>query len=82
MAAEHVPEIVAASGPAACFAWEEFLFGRLRNHHTRRAYGRAVGRFLDWCKKRGLGLQQITPRDVGFYLDDKPPRGVYLYGSG
>ena len=41
-ATDDLPAIVADAGPAARFAWEEFLFGRLRNHHTRRAYGRAV----------------------------------------
>jgi len=69
-ATDDLPTIVAVAGPAARFAWEEFLFGRLRNHHTRRAYGRAVGRFLDWCEQRDLRLQQISPRDVGHYMDE------------
>jgi site-specific recombinase XerD len=64
--------LVVAGGPAAEFAWEEFLFGRIRNEHTRRAYGRAVGRFLAWCQGRGLDLPRIAPRDVGVYLDLLP----------
>lgn len=69
---EGLPGLVAEAGPAARFAWEEFLFGRLRNHHTRRAYGRAVGRYLDWCEKRSIGLRHVSPRDVGQYMDELP----------
>lgn len=71
-AADDLPPIVADAGPAARFAWEEFLFAKIRNQHTRRAYGRAVRRFLGWCEKRDLGLPQISPRDVGQYLDEFP----------
>jgi hypothetical protein len=70
--AGDLPGLVVAGGPAAQFAWEEFLFGRIRNEHTRRAYGRAVGRFLAWCQGRGLDLPRIAPRDVGVYLDLMP----------
>lgn len=71
-AADDLPTIVADAGPAARFAWEEFLFAKIRNRHTRRAYSRAVRRFLGWCEKRDLGLPQISPRDVGQYLDEFP----------
>jgi integrase/recombinase XerD len=67
-----LPGLVVEGGPAAQFAWEEFLFGRIRNEHTRRAYGRAVARFLAWCEGRGLDLPRIAPRDVGVYLDLLP----------
>ncbi len=67
-----LPALVVAGGPAAQFAWEEFLFGRIRNEHTRRAYGRAVGRFLGWCEGWGLDLPRIAPRDVEVYLDLLP----------
>jgi integrase/recombinase XerD len=67
--ADHVPTIVSEAGSAARFAWEEFLFGRIRNEHTRRAYRRAILSFLDWCDDHGLKLHQIAPRDVGVYLD-------------
>ncbi len=71
-ARNELPAIVLNAGPAARFAWEEFLFGKIRNQHTRRAYGRAVGRFLGWCEGRTIALQQISPRDVGQYLDELP----------
>ena len=31
-ATDATPAIVADAGPAARFAWEEFFFGRIRNH--------------------------------------------------
>ena len=69
LASADTPALVATAGPAACFAWGEFLFAALRNQHTRRAYARAVARFLAWCDGQGLTLRQITPRDVGTYMD-------------
>lgn len=68
----ELPTIIQNAGTAAQFAWDEFLFGRLRNHHTRQAYGRAIRRFLDWCEEKGLTLRQISPRDVGQYMDALP----------
>ena len=69
-AIDDVPVIIENAGPAARFAWDEFLVGRIRNHHTRRAYGRAIGRFLKWCEQRKIGLEQVSPRDVGQYMDE------------
>lgn len=65
----ELPTIVSQAGQAAWFAWDEFFYGALRNEHTRRAYSRAVRRFLAWCEAQGLELRQIAPRDVGLYLD-------------
>ena len=64
-----MPEILARAGKAAVFAADEFFFGTIRNEHTRAAYLIAVRRFLTWAEKRGLELIQITPKDVGQYLD-------------
>lgn len=71
-ATDALPAILAEAGPGARFAWEEFLFARLRNHHTRRAYLRAVGRFLKWCESREIGLQRVCPSHVGQYMDELP----------
>jgi site-specific recombinase XerD len=71
-AAADPPAVLAAAGPAARFAWEEFLLARLRNHHTRRAYTRAVARFLKWCESREIALQQVSPPHVGLYMDELP----------
>jgi integrase/recombinase XerD len=71
-AGDAVPEIVAESGGAACFAWDEYFSGSIRNTHTRRAYAHAVRQFLAWVAGKGLPLGQITPGLVGQYLDQHP----------
>ena len=65
----QLPEILSRAGKAAVFAADEFFYGRIRNEHTRTAYLHAVRQFLGWAEARGLELRQITPRDVGQYLD-------------
>lgn len=63
------PSLVATGGAAARFAWDEFIYGKIRNRHTRAAYERAVRQFLRRCEALGKELPQISPRDVGTYLD-------------
>lgn len=63
------PWLVIAGGSGARFAWEEFIYGQLRNAHTRRSYQRASDRFLRWCEARGLSLHTIKPAHVGQFLD-------------
>lgn len=64
-----VPALISDNGPAAEFAWDEFIYGKLRNSHTRRNYRHAVAKFLCWCRGRDIDLVRISPRDVGQYLD-------------
>ena len=64
-----VPILIERSGAAARFAWDEFIFGKIRNPHTRAAYERAIRRFLGHCEVLGKELPTVTPRDVGCYLD-------------
>lgn len=66
---KSAPVLVEKAGPAAWFAWEEFIFGRIRNPHTRAAYERAIRRFLVYCEAHGKELPTVSPRDVGSYLD-------------
>jgi hypothetical protein len=54
--------------PNAGFAADEFFRASIGNEHTRRAYGRIVGRFLTWCDDRKLELHTITPGLAGGYL--------------
>ena len=68
---EECPALVEQVGGAARFAWEEFVYGRLRNSGTRRAYLFAVRRFLQWCSQRGVDLVRIAPAHVGRYLDEQ-----------
>jgi integrase/recombinase XerD len=65
-----VPQILVRAGANAVFAAEEFFKASLNNPHTRRAYARAVIRFLAWCERHGLELRQITPGLVGEYLNE------------
>lgn len=66
------PAIIRDAGPAAQFAFDEFIYGHLRNPHTRVAYCHAIQRFLDWSHQRDIDLARITPRSVGEYLDSQP----------
>lgn len=79
---DSLPTVVAAAGPAARFAFEEFFYGRIRNPHTRKAYLQAVQRFSAWCSSAGVDLIQVTPADVGRSLDAMavsiPTRKVHL----
>jgi len=64
-----MPVLVANAGPAARFAWDEFIYAKIRNPHTRAAYERAIRLFLEHCGRLGKDLAHISPRDVGTYLD-------------
>jgi site-specific recombinase XerD len=66
---EELPALIASGGAAARFGWEEFIYGKIRNPHTRAAYGHAVRKFLRHCEELEKTLGQISPRDVGNYLD-------------
>ncbi|MHC4879847.1 MAG: tyrosine-type recombinase/integrase [Planctomycetota bacterium] len=67
--AEHLPELIAETGTAAAFAYEEFFHGKIRNPRTRKTYRHCVHRFLDWAQSCGLELARIAPAHVGQYLD-------------
>ena len=67
--AETAPAILERAGANALFAADEFFRATINNPHTRRAYGRAVGRFLAWCEENGVELTQITPGLAGRYLE-------------
>jgi len=49
-----VPALIAVSGDRASVRFLEFFAATIRNPHTRRAYGRAVGDFLAWCESVGV----------------------------
>lgn len=65
----ELPALIRNGGHAAQFAWDEFVYGRIRNPYTRRNYAHAVGVFLRFCHHRGIALARISPKDVGQYLD-------------
>jgi len=80
----ELPMLISDAGPAAGFAWEEFIYAKIRNPHTRAAYEHAIRQFLKHCKRLGKDLPHISPRDVGTYLDglDYAPATKKLHLSG
>jgi hypothetical protein len=48
-----LPVILKNCGPAARFAFEDFLHGQIRNPHTRKAYLHAVRLFCGRCERAG-----------------------------
>lgn len=66
---DRLPAMVERGGSAARFAWEEFIFGKLRNPYTRARYKHAIRKFLEHCDRLGKDLTNVSPRDVGNYLD-------------
>jgi integrase/recombinase XerD len=67
-----IPEMIAATGAAASFAWDEFFAGQIGNPNTRKAYLHAVTRFLAWCEAQATELVRITPGMVGRYFSQHP----------
>jgi site-specific recombinase XerC len=66
----HVPALVRAAGARAQTRFWEFFVANIRNPHTRRAYGRAIGEFLAWCEQRGLAsIIDIAPLHIGAYVE-------------
>ncbi len=64
-----VPVLIAQAGASAKFAWEEFIYGRLRNRSTRKNYQHATTKFLNHCERSGIALANVMPRDVADYVD-------------
>jgi site-specific recombinase XerD len=66
------PDLIAAAGTSARFAWAEFFAAQIRNPHTRAAYGLAVRRFFAWLEPKGIPLASIEPAHVGTYFAEHP----------
>jgi site-specific recombinase XerD len=63
------PPIVSEAGPGAEYAYADFFKAKISNPNTRKAYKRAVDRFLGWCRFRGLSLRQVTSFVGGEYVE-------------
>src|SRR4051812_1411488 len=63
------PDIVREAGPGAEYAYADFFKAKISNPNTRKAYKRAVDRFLGWCRLRDIGLRQVTSFVVGDYVE-------------
>jgi integrase len=66
----NAPALIRAAGERAQIRFWEFFVNNIRNAHTRRAYGRAIGEFLTWCEQRGLAsIVDIEPLHIGAYVE-------------
>jgi site-specific recombinase XerD len=63
-----LPAIVAEAGEQAGRVTLEFFTARIPNAHTRRAYGRAVFAFCDWCQRQDVALHAVDAPTVSAYL--------------
>ena len=69
---QEFPPVLQRAGVTACFAADEFFSARISNAETRRAYGRAVGWFLEFCEREDVELAHVTPGLAGCFLRDLP----------
>jgi integrase/recombinase XerC len=66
-----LPVLIAAAGDRASYRFLEFFTARIRNPHTRRSYGRAVGDFLGWLERRGIhDIRQVNSFIVAAWVED------------
>ena len=65
-----IPALVAGAGERAALRFLEFFTVNIRNKNTRKAYARAAGAFLHWCKGQGIDrLQDVQPVHVAGYVE-------------
>lgn len=70
LAFASVPALVHRAGERAQTRFWEFFVSNIRNAHTRRAYGRAIGEFLAWCERQGVAsIVEVGPLHVGAYVE-------------
>ncbi len=62
--------MITAAGERASYRFLEFFTARIRNPHTRRSYGRAVGDFCAWLEARGLrDITQVNSFVVAAWVE-------------
>ena len=62
--------VITAAGERASYRFLEFFTARIRNPHTRRSYGRAVGDFCAWLEARGLrDITQVNSFVVAAWVE-------------
>ena len=67
-----IPAVLHQAGTAAVIATHEFFHARLTNPHTRRAYGRWIGRFLQDLETAGIALCNVSPGIAGRWIEELP----------
>ncbi len=64
------PVLIASVGEHASYRFLEFFTARIRNPHTRRSYGCAVGDFLAWLEQRGVtDITQVNSFIVAAWVE-------------
>jgi site-specific recombinase XerD len=64
------PALITAAGDRASYRFLEFFTARIRNPHTRRSYGRAVGDFCAWLEARGVrDITQVNSFVVASWVE-------------
>ncbi len=65
-----LPVLVTVAGDRASLRFLEFFAANIRNPHTRRAYSRATGDFLGWCKGAGVpSIAAVQPLHVATWIE-------------
>ena len=65
-----LPALIDEAGDRAQLRFLEFFTSNIRNSNTRRAYGRAVADFLQWCQEVGVGsITQVQPLHVAAWIE-------------
>jgi site-specific recombinase XerD len=65
-----LPTLVVRAGERAGIRFLEFFASTIRNPHTRRAYGRAVGDFLAWCEQCDVpSIAAVQPLHVAIWIE-------------
>jgi site-specific recombinase XerD len=64
----QLPPIIEAAGDKARRKFVEFFIAQISSENTRKAYGRAVMQFFEWCQDRDLELADIGPNIAALYV--------------
>ena len=71
-AGSTIPAVLDQAGTAAVVATHDFFHARVTNPHTRRAYGRWIGRFLQDLELAGIALHNVSPGIAGRWIEELP----------
>ncbi|GAB4072248.1 tyrosine-type recombinase/integrase [Ancylobacter sonchi] len=69
-AGSRLPALVRAADERTRFRFLEFFTAQIRNPNTRRAYGKDVSQFFEWCQAQGVHeLSEIHTLHVAAYVE-------------
>lgn len=64
----QLPPVIEAAGEKARRKFVEFFIAQISNENTRKAYGRAILQFFDWCEERSVRLEDVSPNVAAVYI--------------